>query len=167
VSVVSLHWLPFVICLVTMLSFLGVWLLQWLPRYRLLSHKKFTVYGIDVYVMDGAGVVLDQTFRDEVMVAARVVCMLTGADYLAVLGYWQTMAVFFVPDIDDRFYPSVPYKTITGLSWETRFLVQLLPGQELPSSALKHELCHIRQVQDVCGSQTDIAIETCLRKVGA
>lgn len=166
-SAISSYWIPFVISLVTMLGFLGVWLFQWIPRYRLLGHKKFTSYGIDVYVMSGSGEVPQDSFHDEVMAAARAVSLLITLDYLAVLSIWRRMAVFFVPDIDEKKYPGIPYKTITGLSWETRFLVQLLPGQKLCDSALKHELCHIRQVEEMYGSGSDTAIETCLRRIGS
>lgn len=166
VAGVSHSWIPMLISLAAMLGFIGVWLFQWLPRYKLLSHKKFTSYGIDVYVMDGTGEVSKDSFHNEIITAARVVSLLITMDYLAVLGIWQRMAVFFVPDIDERLYPSIPYKTITGLSWETRFLVQLLPGQKLCDSALKHELCHIRQVEEMYGADSDTAIETCLRRIG-
>lgn len=159
-------WVGMACSLVTALGFVAVWLMQWLPRAKALSHKAFTTEGITVYVYPGAGTVTQLDFAAELVLASLAVMKLTGLNNQTVYGFWKKTCVFFVPFIDPSAYPDLSqYKTLAGLAYDTQRVVALKPGQALTTSAMSHEMCHVAVVNSTYGDEVDTKIEEALKAV--
>jgi len=162
-SGVTHTWVALGVCAAAFLGFIGIWLWIWIRRARLLRCRLFTLRGLQFFVLPGAQAPVAAAVLTELALAESALWLLldrsVGVEHL-----WEGTCVFFVYDIDERKYPELGYRTITGLDLGQRKLVQFRPGQKLESTALAHELCHADAVNDKYGADVEKAVEDALAR---